>query len=61
MFNCLTPLTRPKHQLLKTKMWAYFTANKTTRYIVLQDLLYTYNHSVHHSENENRAWRCTSC
>lgn len=52
---------------VKTKMWRYFTANKTMRYTsMLPDLLYAYNHSVHHgiklklalvnSENENRVW-----
>ena len=35
---------------LKTKMWRYFTAKKTMRYIdVLPDLVYSYNHSVHRS------------
>ena len=34
---------------LKTKMWRYFTANITMRYIdMLQDLLYSYNHSMDH-------------
>ena len=33
---------------LKTKMWRYFTANKTMRYIdILPDLVYSYNFSVH--------------
>ncbi len=52
---------------LKTKMWRYFTAKKTLRYVdMLQDLLYSYNHSVHRSiktepvsvtlENENKVW-----
>ena len=35
---------------LKTKMWRYFTTKKTLRYIdTLQDLVYSYNHSVHRS------------
>ena len=35
---------------LKTKMWRYFTAKKTRRYIdVLQDLVDSYNHSKHRS------------
>ena len=35
---------------LKTRMWRYFTAKKTMRYIdVLPDLVYSYNHSVHRS------------
>ena len=35
---------------LKTKMWRYFTANKTMRYIdMLPDLVYAYNHTVHRS------------
>ncbi len=53
--------------MLKTKMWRYFTAKKTLRYVdMLQDLLYSYNHSVHHSiktepvsvtlENEKKVW-----
>ena len=38
---------------LKTKMWRYFTANKTMRYIdMLPDLLYSYNHSMHRSIKE---------
>ena len=52
---------------LKTKMWRYFTAKKTMRYIdMLPDLVYSYNHSVHRSiktepvkvtiENEKRVW-----
>ena len=52
---------------LKTKMWRYFTAKKTLRYIdTLQDLVYSYNHSVHRSikvkpaevrtENEKQVW-----
>ena len=52
---------------LKTKMWRYFTAKKTLRYVdMLQDLLYSYNHSVHRSiktepvsvtlENEKKVW-----
>ncbi|CAK1585707.1 unnamed protein product [Parnassius mnemosyne] len=35
---------------LKMKMWRYFTHNNTYRYIdVLQDLIYSYNHSFHSS------------
>ncbi len=52
---------------LKTKMWRYFTAKKTMRYIdILLDLVYSYNHSVHPSiktkpinvttENEKKVW-----
>ena len=34
----------------KTKMWRYFTAKKTTRYIdMLPELVYSYNHSRHRS------------
>ena len=34
----------------KTKMWRYFTAKKTMRYIdMLPNLVYAYNHTVHHS------------
>ena len=52
---------------LKTKMWRYFTAKKTMRYVdMLPDLVYSYNHSVHRSiktkpvdvtaENEKKVW-----
>jgi transposase InsO family protein len=52
---------------LKTRMWRYFTAKKTLRYIdVLSDLVFSYNHSVHRSiktkpanvtvENEKKIW-----
>ena len=52
---------------LKTKIWRYFTAKKTMRYIdVLPDLVHSYNHSVHRSikmkpaqvsaDNEKRLW-----
>jgi transposase InsO family protein len=35
---------------LKTRMWRYFTAKKTMRYIdILPDLVLSYNHSVHRS------------
>lgn len=35
---------------LKMKMWRYFTHNNTYRYIdILQDLIHSYNHSVHRS------------
>ena len=54
-------------RVLKTKMWRYFTAKKTMRYIdVLPDLVYSYNHSVHRSikmkptqvtsDNEKQVW-----
>ena len=34
----------------KTKMWRYFTAKKTMRYLdMLPDLVYSYNHSEHRS------------
>ena len=34
----------------KTKMWRYFTAKKTMRYLdILPDLVYSYNHSGHRS------------
>ena len=53
---------------LKTRMWRYFTAKKTMRYIdMLPDLVYSYNHSVHRSikttpadvtaDNEKQVWR----
>ena len=52
---------------LKTRMWRYFTAKKTMRYIdMLPDLVYSYNHSVHRSiktkpvdvtvDNEKKVW-----
>ena len=52
---------------LKTRMWRYFTAKKTMRYIDrLPDLVYWYNHTVHHSikrkpvdvttDNEKQVW-----
>ncbi len=52
---------------LKTKMWRFFTAKKTRRYIdMLDDLAYSYNHSKHRSikekpanvtvENEQEIW-----
>ncbi len=52
---------------LKTKMWRYFTAKKTMRYVdMLPNLIYSYNHSVHHSiktepaevtvENKKKVW-----
>ncbi|CAB4015869.1 uncharacterized transposon-derived [Paramuricea clavata] len=52
---------------LKTKMWRYFTAKKTMRYLdMLPDLVYSYNHSVHRSiktkpaevtaENVKKVW-----
>ena len=34
----------------KTKMWRYFTAKKTMRYLdMFPDLVYSYNYSEHHS------------
>ena len=52
---------------LKTRMWRYFTAKKTMRYIdILPDLVYSYNHTVHRSikmrptdvtvDNEKQIW-----
>ncbi|CAB3997084.1 uncharacterized transposon-derived [Paramuricea clavata] len=52
---------------LKTKMWCYFTAQKTMWYVdMLPDIVYSYNHSVHRSikmkpadvttENEKEVW-----
>ena len=52
----------------KTKMWCYFTAKKTMRYLyMLPDLVYSYNHSEHrsigrppalaNSENEDEVFR----
>ena len=52
---------------LKTKMWRYFTAKKTMRYVdMLPDMVHSYNHSVHRSiktkpvdvtaENEKKVW-----
>ena len=41
---------------LKTRMWRYFTAKKTMRYIdMLPDLVYSYNHSVHRSIKKNQS------
>lgn len=38
------------NRTLKARMWRYFTANNTHRYIdVLQDLVRSYNHSYHSS------------
>lgn len=38
------------NRTLKGRIWTYFTANNTTRYVnVLDDLVYAYNHSVHRS------------
>ena len=35
---------------MKTRMWRYFTAKKTMRYIdMLLDLVYSYNHTIHRS------------
>ena len=52
---------------LKTKMWRYFTAKKTMRYIdMLPDVVYWYNHTIHRSikkkpadvtvDNEKQVW-----
>jgi transposase InsO family protein len=36
------------NRTLKTRMWVYFTAQDTKRYInILQGMVYTYNHSIH--------------
>jgi transposase InsO family protein len=51
----------------KTRMWRYFTSQKTMRYVdMLPDMVYSYNHSVHRSikmkpvdvtaENEKEVW-----
>ena len=57
------------NRTLKTRMWVYFTANNTKRYVnVLPDIVYAYNHSPHRSirmepadvvgdEAATRAWR----
>ena len=57
------------NRTLKSRMWTYFTANKTDRYVnVLDDIVYAYNHSVHRSigmrpvdvtdaESELLAWK----
>ena len=38
------------NRTLKTKMYRYFTARNTRRYVdVLPDLLYSYNHTYHRS------------
>jgi hypothetical protein len=38
------------NRTLKGRMWTYFSANKTKRYLdVLQDIVYAYNHSEHRS------------
>ena len=52
---------------LKTRIWRYFTAKKTMRYIdMLPDLVYSYNHTIHRSikkkpaditvDNEKQVW-----
>ena len=54
-------------RMLKARMWRYFTAKKTMRYIdTLPDLVYSYNHTVHRSikkkpadvtvDNEKQVW-----
>ena len=53
--------------MLKTRMWRYFTAKKTMRYIdMLPHLVYSYNHTIHRSikmktadvtvDNEKQVW-----
>ena len=38
------------NRTLKSRMWKYFTANDTLRYVdVLDDLVWSYNHSYHRS------------
>jgi hypothetical protein len=38
------------NRTLKNRMWTYFSANKTKRYMdVLQDIVYAYNHTEHRS------------
>lgn len=38
------------NKTLKMRMWKYFTANNTRKWIdVLNQLVYNYNHSYHHS------------
>jgi transposase InsO family protein len=38
------------NRTLKSRMWTYFSANKTKRYVnVLQDIVYAYNHTEHRS------------
>ena len=38
------------NRTLKEKMYRYFTAKNTRRYVdVLQDIIYSYNHSYHRS------------
>lgn len=38
------------NRTLKSRIWTYFTANKTTRYVnVLPDIVYSYNHTLHRS------------
>lgn len=52
------------NRTLKTRIWTYFTARNTQRYVdVLNDIVYSYNNSVHRSikmrpadvDNENAA------
>jgi transposase InsO family protein len=56
------------NRTLKTKMWKYFTANNTLKYVdILQKLVKSYNHSRHRSigtrpidvnkNNENIVWQ----
>jgi transposase InsO family protein len=36
------------NRTLKTRLWVYFSAHDTKRYVnILQDMVYAYNHSVH--------------
>ncbi|KAF7644711.1 hypothetical protein LDENG_00217140 [Lucifuga dentata] len=46
--NLKALVTERFKRTLKTRMWRYFTANNTRRYLnVLQDLVKSYNHSYH--------------
>ena len=56
------------NRTLKTKMWKYFTANNTLKYVdILQKLVKSYNHSRHrgigmrpvdvNKSNENTVWQ----
>ena len=56
------------NRTLKTKMWKYFTAKNTLKYVdILQKLVKSYNHSRHRSigvrpvdvneDNENIVWQ----
>jgi hypothetical protein len=46
------------NRALKTKMWKYFTANNTLKYVDnLQKLVKYYNHSRHNEDNESIVWQ----